>query len=385
MQNNYQKWLALIALLTIFILSACSTPPVADSKLAQRLAQTPSQLMLEQDDGPYVLYQEDSSHLDIYWQCQNEVIHLQQPAQLPIPVKCGYQKEITIDGFAAVNPQSRFQAPKIAVISDLHGQFGLLTELLQNNKVITPSWEWNFANGHLVIVGDVFDRGPQQTEALWLIYQLEQQAKQQGGQVHLLLGNHETMIFYNDLRYLNKKYSGFAEKLGVEFPSLYDKNTVLGAWLHSKPVIITINDILFVHGGIHPEFQTLGLSLTEVNNIFRSSLGVERNTLRQDPLLNFLYGSKGPLWYRGYFRDSHPLTSNQLDALLSALKLDYIVLGHTSFSGIYQHWNGRVYNVDSNIKRGEHGEVLFWEAGKFTRGTQFGELGAVPIYTKNED
>ncbi|KAG1488187.1 hypothetical protein G6F52_014005 [Rhizopus delemar] len=46
----------------------------------------------------------------------------------------------------------------------------------------------------LVIAGDVFDRGPQVTEAFWLLYGLQQQAAAARGAVHFVLGNHETKV-----------------------------------------------------------------------------------------------------------------------------------------------------------------------------------------------
>lgn len=47
---------------------------------------------------------------------------------------------------------------KIAALSDIHGQFDLLVALLKNNKIIDNNLDWSFNKGHLVIVGDVFDR-----------------------------------------------------------------------------------------------------------------------------------------------------------------------------------------------------------------------------------
>ncbi len=314
--------------------------------------------------------------------CGNEVVTHKQSISKTIPVQCGYAKELLVTQPPTANPQVRFQASKIAALSDIHGQFGVFVELLMNNNIITNTWEWNFGDGHLVIPGDVFDRGPQQTEALWLIYQLEQQALASGGRVHMLLGNHETMALYDDLRYLNSKYENVAEQLDRTFPKLYGPNTVLGAWLRSLPVIVTVNDMMFMHGGLHPDFLELGLSIAEVNEAFRQSLGMLRPELKENPLLNFLYRSKGPLWYRGYFRDPNPINDDMLDTLLEALAINHIVVGHTSFAGVFEHWNGRVYSVDSNMKMGKSGEVLFWQDGEFTRGTFSGERTSVPSWSE---
>jgi hypothetical protein len=75
----------------------------------------------------------------------------------------------------------------IVVLSDIHGQFDLAVEILKNNNIIDGHLNWSYGKGHFVIVGDIFDRGPKVNEMLWLIYKLEQQAKDKGGYVHFLL------------------------------------------------------------------------------------------------------------------------------------------------------------------------------------------------------
>ena len=57
----------------------------------------------------------------------------------------------------------------IAALSDIHGQYDLAVELLKNNKIIDKNLNWNYGKGHLVIVGDIFDRGNKVNEMLWLV------------------------------------------------------------------------------------------------------------------------------------------------------------------------------------------------------------------------
>ena len=81
-----------------------------------------------------------------------------------------------------------------------------MIELLTNNKIINNDLNWDFGEGHLVIVGDIFDRGSKVNEVLWLIYKLEIQARKMGGRVHFLLGNHDYMVLQRDLRYINSRW-----------------------------------------------------------------------------------------------------------------------------------------------------------------------------------
>ena len=65
---------------------------------------------------------------------------------------------------------------KIAALSDIHGQYDLFITLLMNNEIIDKNLNWIFGKGHLVINGDIFDRGDQVNETLWFVYKLELQA-----------------------------------------------------------------------------------------------------------------------------------------------------------------------------------------------------------------
>ena len=65
----------------------------------------------------------------------------------------------------------------IFIVADTHGEFEILAEMLQKHGVLDETLRWKFGRGHLVVLGDVFDRGPHQTEILWLLYELEAQAR----------------------------------------------------------------------------------------------------------------------------------------------------------------------------------------------------------------
>lgn len=339
---------------------------------------------LHLQDGPYVFFK-DNKQIDAYWVCDGQKQQLHQAQQLELPARCGYQKTLQIRDRAAALPKVKFTAPKLAALSDIHGQFQLMQTLLQQHGIIDEAHHWQFGEGHLVIAGDVMDRGPAVTEILWFLYTLEQQAQAAGGQIHLLIGNHEAMVLAGDLRYLHQKYYQVEQVLGRSYQQLYGADTVLGDWLRSRPVLVQVNDSVFVHAGLHPDYLALGLSMTEVNEHYRASLGLDKATLKQQPVLDFLYSSLGPIWYRGYFRDKNAVTQAELSQLLLQLKANRIIVGHTSMDSIYAHHDGKVLSIDSSIKKGESGELLLWQlpgmpAGQFMRGNLKGERLPVANY-----
>ena len=277
--------------------------------------------------------------------------------------------------FKRMNYKQDYQGvEKFIALSDIHGQYNLFVDLLKAHTVIDSSGNWCFGNGHLVINGDIFDRGESVTETLWLVYQLEKQADEEGGKVHFLLGNHDVMVMEKDFRYTHYKYLRTAELMDTTYDYLYSEQTFLGRWLRNSPIMITINNTLITHAGISPQFIDYNLTPQKANKLYQNKIiGQQWETIQTDSVLVLLDGKDGPLWYRGYFNNNE-ITEDQLDDILKYFKKDYIVVGHTSLKTITPLFNGKVYGIDSSIKLGKYGEVLIYENGEFFRGTLNGEM-----------
>lgn len=276
----------------------------------------------------------------------------------------------------AVPPISYKKVKKIFIVSDVHGQFQWFKELLIHNGVTDQRMRWRFGKDHLVVLGDIMDRGKYVTEVLWAVHQLQIQARRKGGRVHFLLGNHEAMVLQGDLRYVHPKYKYTAKHLmNITVPELYGPGTVLGQWLRTRNTIIKINDILFVHAGIHQDMLTLNLDITTINETIRKNLDTPRKTIKTEPLLNFLFRRNGPLWYRGYF-DGMKSYEHQdpeiLQHVLDKYKVMCIIVGHTTQKQITPLYQQKVIGVDSGIKYGDRGEALLWKNGKLYRASTSG-------------
>ena len=260
----------------------------------------------------------------------------------------------------------------IAALSDIHGQYDLAIEILKNNGIINSNLDWNFGKGHLVIVGDVFDRGPKINEMLWLLYKLEIQAKEKGGRLHFLLGNHEYMVLHKDLRYVHDRYKIATKLLGLEYDELYSNQTIIGRWLRSKSTIIKINNSIFVHGGVSEEFiAENGIDLSKTNQIMRSSIERSKQEMKSTDFYKTYYGKKSLIWYRGYFYDN--LVDTDISKILTQVNSEHIVVGHCSNKELVQLYDHKIFGVDSSIKKGTYGELLFIKNNQFYRGTLDGK------------
>ena len=252
----------------------------------------------------------------------------------------------------------------IFVVADTHGEFELLAEMLQRHGVVGPRLEWKFGRGQLILLGDVFDRGPNQTEILWLLYELEAQAQKAGGGVYFVLGNHETMVLRGDLRYLHVKYREAMQVFGIaSYERLFDAKSVLGQWIRSRATVMKINDQLFLHGGISRALLDQKFTLAAANRTMRKALDAQLLLEdKEQERADFLLGGLGPLWYRGYFAkpdDYTGATPADVDLTLDAFKVSRIFVGHTTVPTVTPLFGGKVIAVQVYPKRDEAGQVSF--------------------------
>lgn len=249
---------------------------------------------------------------------------------------------------AAPTPQpDQYPTPeKMLIVSDIEGNFEGFRQLLTSAGVMDQAHTWRFGRGHLVLVGDFFDRGLNVTECLWLIYKLEQEAEQAGGKVHFILGNHEIMNLTGKLHYLRRKYRVNADSLGLPYEKWYTPTTELGCWLRSKNVIEKIGPTLFLHGGLSPEVASKQLTLTAINNLARRGLGRPWNTAPSKGSLEALvtHSQLSPDWYRGLVQKKTPAAV--VGQMLRQYGVARMVVGHTPVERITALYNRRVLAID---------------------------------------
>ena len=73
-------------------------------------------------------------------------------------------------------------AGRIVAIADVHGAFDAMVETLGQAEVLDDKLAWAAGDTHLVIVGDILDRGPKSRDAMDLLMRLETEASSADGQ-----------------------------------------------------------------------------------------------------------------------------------------------------------------------------------------------------------
>lgn len=336
-------------------------------------------------DGPYILYNPGGVEVlsvDVQGHIiQNHYESLPEGYTFQVTDHLGrYPFQVTLRPVKRSAWQLQDTPEKTFVMSDPHGRLDCVVDLLQGNGVIDRDLHWAYGANRLVVIGDIADRGNDATAIYWLFYQLQQEAADAEGSVIMLLGNHEPMEFAGDMRYAEPKYKILPRLLGREYTDLIGANSELGRWIATWNTVSILGRDLYVHAGIGKDFYDWNLPIPEVNAKMSKALFMKNKARKAlSDTLDFLYGSYGPIWYRGLVMKEakrRPVSVDTLDLLRARYNVDHIIVGHTIFKNVRTFYDGRVIDVNVNnaVNRKKHRtRALLIENGEYFTVTDNGK------------
>lgn len=291
---------------------------------------------------------------------------------------------------------------RIVAIGDLHGDYASYLAVMQAAGLVDGRGRWSGGQTHLVQTGDIPDRGPDTRRIIAHMAGLAKQAEKRGGRIHNLMGNHEAMNVYGDLRYVHPgEYAAFADPqsaqtrarfldtlladlarrdparhaaLPEDFRARWEREHPLGwvehrrawdprfdpkgelyRWTMATRVAVQINELVFLHGGISSDY--CGNSLQSLTDKTREALR------RGDPgPRSILNDPRGPLWYRGMAGVAPATSLATVDAVLTRRGARHIVIGHTITGGaIWPRLDARVIMIDTGMASVYGGPVAYLE------------------------
>jgi hypothetical protein len=291
---------------------------------------------------------------------------------------------------------------RIIAIGDVHGDYANYLATLQAAGLVDRKGKWIGGKAHLVQTGDIPDRGPDTEKIIEHLDQLAKQAQRKGGQVHSLIGNHEAMNVYGDLRYVHageyrafvtRKSEGLRDRyyeiwlqnietqdpetfaqLPPDIRERWNQEHPLGwvehrqawspswnpegkyaTWVLDKKVAIRINGAIFLHGGISGFYCRNSLDwITEKVRAGLRAFDPNNSGILEDEF--------GPLWYRGLSGVEPTASPETVDAILEHHGVSHIVVGHTPTSGIvWPNYDSKVVMIDTGIARHYGGYVAYLE------------------------
>jgi hypothetical protein len=328
------------------------------------------------NDGPYVFYKEQQILVKSIVSRRGKPLvqssAFSQEQKADIPLSCSFREHrrwnfpIRLKNKLTTEPCIFPEPEKILAISDIEGNFEALRSLLLGNGVIDARYNWAFGKGHLVMNGDCFDRGDEVTACLWLLYSLEEKAREQGGYVHFILGNHEIMNMSGDLRYLHEQYFYSARLMEMDYLGCYSPATELGRWLATKNIMEKIGPVLFVHGGVSAAINALRYPLPVINQLARPWYWIPEQA---PPEIYYLfYAADSPFWYRGYATGE--AGEQDVNNTLRQFGVRLIVIGHTTVERATAFFDGKVIGVDTPHAFGVSEGVLIEKGGVYRVGKE---------------
>lgn len=164
------------------------------------------------------------------------------------------------------------------VVGDIHGCLEPFTRLLQKNGLLGKDLEWAGGTSQLWCLGDYTDRGPDGVGIIDLLMRLEREAKQAGGAVNALLGNHDLMLV-SAKRFSKIEIPSFkSHGQKVTFQEIwlrvggkqqdFDRLTEAHLeWLTDRPALALVDDHLLMHAD-SLFYLDCGDTIDEINNTF---------------------------------------------------------------------------------------------------------------------
>ena len=302
---------------------------------------------------------------------------------------------------------------RIVAVGDLHGDYDNFITILRQPKIniIDDEGSWIGGKTHLVQIGDIMDRGNKAREIIEFLKKLAKQAEAAGGKVHMLIGNHEEMNIINRSfefenyvtvkqfvdfipdEYRQKRERKIRRKIGDSNLEIVNPDSNLhpeieqfwenrlksarqnrnseeqaqyykgflnqyGEWILGLNVVIKINDIIFVHGGISLRNSKKTLKYIndrtrlELREIMYENLG-KRPPQTTFKRLEFLYDPNSPLWYREYAMRKEDVFEDIVVQILNNLQAEHMVTAHTPIAiddvNRMSKFHKKIWIIDTSI------------------------------------
>ncbi|KAF9990213.1 hypothetical protein BGZ75_003104 [Mortierella antarctica] len=260
-------------------------------------------------------------------------------------------------------------ANRVVAVGDLHSDLPQTLAVLRLAKVIDSDANWSGGRDTLVQTGDIVDRGPDTIAIYNLFDKLRKQAKEAGGQVVNVYGNHEVMNLGQDLRYVTEEdYASFGGR--EKRKQAWDVKTGwLGKMIYDNYNITHVQNghTVFSHGDMEPEWARLGVDT--LNQLAREAIWT--SNYHYAPI----FQGSGPIWSRSQamLEGGEEETCRRVNEVKKVLGVNRLISGHTP-----QYQTGKILSIcdggymviDVGISRYYGGHLAVLEIIENDDGTQ---------------
>lgn len=307
---------------------------------------------------------------------------------------------------------------RVVAVGDVHGDLKALLKILYKKNLIDRNGHWVAGDAHLVMIGDLIDGGKDSRAVLDFLMALEREVDYWGGKLHVLLGNHELRLLFGDvdslsdenLKSLAPNHYPNHEKMKTRvLKDFYHADGKYAQWLRLKNLIIVINNVVFVHAGLNPDWfknKKRETIIGQINSTARYLIAQREYQSITDSALYWTVGLRwnqkyrkfsfagdlGPTWDRGFGTREYrgkglneipsikrSVNVDDFDLMMEQLGYEKMVVGHHPVrSGrIYlehPYWGEKVTVIDTRISEAFDGELTAFEMNLNTENSYAQDL-----------
>ena len=257
---------------------------------------------------------------------------------------------------------------RVVAIGDIHADLGAMRLAFRTAGAIDARDQW--VGGALTIVqlGDLIGRSDEERQVLDFLFDLQHRARQAGGHVYALIGNHEVFGGRLDNQAVGlNPFSAWEDAPGLRRddprlrhlpPFARARGAALmpgGPYarrIAELPVILKLGGTVFVHGGVVPRWARYGID--RINREVREwLLGL---TDEPDSAQGVDDGDR-VMWTRQFSANVTNEACADLQESLEILGARRMIVAHTVHEAITSRCDGRVWAVDVGMSRAYGGRV----------------------------
>lgn len=256
-------------------------------------------------------------------------------------------------------PDAVAGADVVVVVPDVHGDLGKAKGCLRSAGVVDGDGVWVGGGAVVVQLGDQVDGLPRggaghrhecgeglrrDLEVLSYFNGLHRQARESGGAVYSLLGNHEMMNAMGWTAYADTCPMCDGERV-MAFRPGGAVATMLGA---TRAASLRVGRLLFVHAGLLPKhLDACGDDLSVINDLVADSLTGAGDSWARDACM----GEDGMLTTRAFWEPGR-LSDETVEEVLRRAGADHMIVGHNARkNAVVPMYGGRVVVCDPGVSR----------------------------------
>jgi len=250
----------------------------------------------------------------------------------------------------------------VCAVGDMHGDIDHALKALRLCGAVDDTGRWSGGTSTVVQTGDVLDRGNASLPLLHALWALRDEAAAAGGELLLLMGNHELLNMQGATHYVDADEMSHFGGAAAWRHAMNPQHGVVGQKLSAQPGVA-----LRGHGACRTLFLHAGLRLT-IGAEYAHSVEAINEALTAQVRANsgpLLDARTGPLWFRGYARPhaaglSEDEACAEARAAVATFGAHRMAVGHNIVPFVATRCAGAVHMIDVGMSTAYGGRPAAW-------------------------